>query len=45
MFFEHDDEERYAEFYLNIDINESRVEFHEKDKDYRGAVVRCLSLE
>jgi hypothetical protein len=45
FFFEAEDEERYAEFYLNIDVRESSVEFHEKDVDYRRPVVLCLSSE
>lgn len=43
LFFESDSEERYAEFYLNIDSGKSTVEFHEKDVDYRKGVVLSLS--
>jgi len=42
FFFESDDEERYAEFYLNIDVCGSTVQFHEKDQDYRRGVVLAL---
>jgi hypothetical protein len=43
LFFEHDDEVRYGEFYLNIDFSACRVQFHEKDEEYRAAVVMGLS--
>jgi len=43
LFFEHEADDRYAEVYLNCDSEESRVEFHEKDPDYRRAVVLALS--
>jgi hypothetical protein len=42
LFFEHDDEARYAEVYLNVDVKGERVEFHEKDQDYRRPVVLAL---
>ena len=45
LFFEHDDEARYAEVYLNIILEEDRLEFHEKDPDYRGALVQALRGE
>ena len=43
LFFESDDESRYAELYLNIDIGTGTVELAEKDPDYRTAIVRALS--
>jgi hypothetical protein len=43
LFFESDAEERYAEFYLNIDPRNSSVQFHEKDADYRRGAVLALS--
>jgi hypothetical protein len=43
FFFDVDPDERYAEFYLNCDVVQKRVEFHEKDQDYRKAVVLALS--
>lgn len=43
LFFEHEDEDRYGEFYLNIDFAAGRVQFHEKDEEYRGAVIMGLS--
>jgi hypothetical protein len=45
LFFEHENEERCAEVYLNIDRPNQLVEFHEKDTDYRIPLVRCLSAE
>ncbi len=45
LFFEHDDEGRYGEIYLNIDFAAGRVQFHEKDEDYRAAVVKGLSKD
>jgi hypothetical protein len=45
LFFEHDDQDRYGEFYLNIDFAARRVEFHEKNEGYRKAVVRGLSQD
>ncbi len=49
LFFEptEDSEEAYelfyAEHYLNVDLTSRTVEFHEKDEEYRGAVLRALS--
>ncbi len=42
FFYESDDEERYAEFYLNIDLNRGSIQFREKDEGYRNAVVLAL---
>jgi hypothetical protein len=42
LFFESDDETRYAELYLNIDSDAQTVELAEKDADYRSAIVRAL---
>jgi hypothetical protein len=42
LFFEAETEDRAAEFFLNIDAQSSSVEFHEKDKDYRRAIVLSL---
>ena len=39
LFSKSDNEERDAEFYLNIDTRNSSVQFHEKDTDYRRGVV------
>jgi hypothetical protein len=43
LFFESDDEERYAELFLNIDQAAGRVHLDEKDPDYRRPVVLALS--
>ncbi len=43
LFFESNDESRYAELYLNIDVGATRLELAEKDPDYRRAIVRALS--
>jgi hypothetical protein len=42
FFFEHD-EDRYAEAYLNIVDSGWRLEFNEKDEDYRRNVVAVLT--
>ena len=42
LFFEHSDEGRYAEVYLNVDAPARRVEFHEKDADYRRPLLLAL---
>ena len=43
LFFESENEERYAEMYLNVDAVGSRVVLAEKDPDYRKAVVLALT--
>jgi hypothetical protein len=43
LFFESDDDRRYAELYLNIDVGAGTVELAEKDPDYRPAIVRALT--
>jgi hypothetical protein len=35
-------EEHYAEVFLNIDVPNRMVEFHEKDEDYRKPLLRAL---
>ena len=45
LFFGTDPDELYAEFYLNCDVAQGRVEFHEKDPEYRRAVILALSQE
>jgi len=44
LFFESENEDRYAELYLNIDAPKHRVELREKDEGYRAPVIRALSL-
>jgi hypothetical protein len=43
LFFEHEDEPRYAEIYFNIDPGGECVELHEKDEEYRRAALLALS--
>ncbi|MBL8859368.1 MAG: hypothetical protein JNL28_12730 [Planctomycetes bacterium] len=43
LFFESEGDERYAELYLNIDASAGRVEWAEKDQEYRKAIVQALS--
>jgi hypothetical protein len=43
LFFESENEDRYAECFLNIDLAKSRVHLNEKDPDYRKALVRALA--
>lgn len=42
LFFHSDIESRYAEVFLNIDLPERLVQFHEKDQEYRKNVIRVL---
>lgn len=43
VFFESDDKDLCAEFYLNCDTHERCVQFREKDHDYRRAIIIALS--
>lgn len=43
LFFHSEVEDRYAEVFLNIDRAARVVQFHEKDEDYRGNVLRALT--
>ncbi len=40
---EGDDASKYAELYLNIDEKRNVLEFHEKDPDYREAILKALT--
>jgi hypothetical protein len=42
LFHESDDEDAYAELYVNVDLAKRVVEWAEKDMDYRRPVVRAL---
>lgn len=42
LFFESEKEEEYAELFTNIELGKRRLEVHEKDQDYRKAVVGAL---
>jgi hypothetical protein len=43
LFFHSDNEERYAEVFLNIDLAGKVVQFHEKDPEYRAHLIRALT--
>jgi len=43
LFFESEVEARAAEFYLNVHAQNSYVEFHEKDADYRLGIILSLA--
>jgi len=45
LFFEPGPDDRYAEFYTNIDLAARRLEFREKDPDYRTRVIRALQAD
>jgi hypothetical protein len=42
VFYEPDKNESYAEFFTNVKLAEHRLELHEKDEEYRTAVVKAL---
>ena len=42
FFFDDGEDERYAEVYTNIDLQAKRLEFHEKDPEYRAPLVAAL---
>jgi hypothetical protein len=42
FFFEDGPEDRYAEVYTNIDLQQKRLEFHEKDPEYRLPLLKAL---
>lgn len=43
-FLEANDESRYAEFYINIDLPNKKLYLKEKDPDYRENIIRYLSV-
>ena len=45
LFFEDDRGDRYGEIYINIDFRARRLQFHEKDEEFRSAVVLALSQD
>jgi hypothetical protein len=45
VFYESDDEQRYAELFTNIDLQHRVLQINEKDPDYRKPLVRALSSE
>jgi hypothetical protein len=42
LFYEPDQEDRYVELYTNIDLAKGILQIHEKDPDYRKAVIKAL---
>ena len=36
-------DEHYAEHYLNIDLAAKLIQFHEKDPEYRPAIIHALT--
>jgi hypothetical protein len=45
LFLESDDEARYAELYTNIDVTNGILQIHEKDPEYRSAIIKALRPE
>lgn len=45
VFYESDDEQRYAELFTNIDLQHRVLQINEKDEEYRKPVVRALTAE
>lgn len=45
LFFESEVEGRYAELYTNIDLASGILQIHEKDPEYRSAVIKALQPE
>jgi hypothetical protein len=43
FFFESENDDLCAEFYLNCDTNINRVQFREKDTDFRAALILALA--
>ncbi|HEX3250279.1 MAG TPA: hypothetical protein VHS05_12685 [Pyrinomonadaceae bacterium] len=42
LFFDSDEEDRYAELFTNIDLKARKLYIREKDEEYRAAIVRAL---
>lgn len=42
-FFEAEEDERYAEFFTNVSLDNGQFEFHEKDFGYRRPLLRALT--
>ena len=45
LFYDSDSEDRYAEFFTDIDLASRKLSLNEKDEDYRGPVVRAFEKE
>jgi hypothetical protein len=42
LFFESNEEDRYAELFTNIDLKARKLNINEKDEEYRSAIIRAL---
>ena len=42
LFYESGDEKDYVEFFTNVELGKRRIEFREKDPEYRPAIIRAL---
>ena len=45
LFFESDDEDRYAELFANIDLKARKLYLSEKAPEYRSAIIRALRAD
>ena len=45
LFFESEDEDRYAELFTNVDLANDILQIREKDPEYRAGVIRALRAE
>ncbi len=43
FFFNTDDEKRYAEVFVNLELDNAVVQLHEKDPGYRLPLLRSLT--
>lgn len=43
VFFEHNGEDNYGEAFINIDLANKMLEFHDKDPEYHHGIVSSLS--
>lgn len=44
VFFEHNGDDNYGEAFINIDLVNKMLEFHDKDPEYHQGIVSSLSL-
>jgi hypothetical protein len=42
LFFDSNEEDRYAELFTNIDLKARKLNINEKDEEYRSAIIRAL---
>ncbi|MBN8219155.1 MAG: hypothetical protein J0L75_21125 [Spirochaetes bacterium] len=45
VFFNSDNQELYSEVFINVNLSEKSLEFHEKDEEYRQPLIRSLCGE